>query len=97
MKFALNNSINKLRAVAFLEGWSYVLLVLIAMPFKYLFAMPQLIRPVGMAHGILFVAYVLLLLVCMVQYRWSIWKAFLVFAISLIPFGTFIWKRLYTA
>lgn len=96
MKFSLQNSIDALRLVAILEGWSYIILVLVAMPLKYVFSNPILIRPVGMIHGVLFVGYILLVLLCMWQYKWSIWKGFLVFLISLVPFGTFIWKRLYT-
>ena len=96
MKFSLQNSIDALRLVAILEGWSYIILVLVAMPLKYVFSNPILIRPVGMIHGVLFVGYILLVLLCMWQYKWSIWKGFLVFFISLVPFGTFIWKRLYT-
>ncbi len=96
MKFSLQNSIDALLLVAILEGWSYIILILVAMPLKYVFSNPILIRPVGMIHGVLFVGYILLVLLCMWQYKWSIWKGFLVFLISLVPFGTFIWKRLYT-
>lgn len=96
MKFSLQNIIDPLRLVAMLEGWSYIILVLVAMPLKYLFSNPVLVRPVGMIHGVLFVLYILLVLLCMWQYKWSIWKGFLLFLISLIPFGTFIWKKLYT-
>ncbi len=97
MNFSVHSSVDKFRFVAMLEGWSYVLLVLIAMPLKYFFAIPQLIRPIGMAHGVLFVMYVLLLLLCMWQYKWSVGKGVFLFLISLIPFGTFIWKSSYKA
>lgn len=97
MNFSVHTSIDKFRLIAMLEGWSYVILVVIAMPLKYFLATPQWIRPVGMAHGVLFVMYMLLLLLCMWQYKWSIGKGLILFLISLIPFGTFIWKRLYRA
>lgn len=88
--------LNSLKWVAYIEGWSYILLVFLAMPLKYFFGHPEFIRPVGMAHGVLFVIYVILLLICGVIFRWSLSKMTILFLISLIPFGTFIWKRLYT-
>ena len=44
-----------------IEGWSYLILLFIAMPLKYIFDMPLAVRIVGSAHGLLFVAYVILL------------------------------------
>ncbi len=44
---------------------------------------------VGMAHGVLFILYVLLLLQVTLQYKWSFYKASLAFLVSLVPFGTF--------
>ena len=47
-----------LRAVALLEGASYLLLLGVAMPLKYLAGMPGAVRAVGSAHGGLFLLYV---------------------------------------
>lgn len=51
--------------------------------------MPQPNYVVGMAHGVLFILYVLLLLQVTFQHKWSMGKAALAFAASLVPFGTF--------
>lgn len=55
------------RKVALAEGVSTLLLFLVAMPLKYLFDQPGLIRPVGWAHGVLFLTY----LVAMVPGLWG--------------------------
>ena len=60
---------------------------------KYSFAMPGPNYVVGMAHGLLFIAYVFLLLQVSVQHKWTVLKAGLAFAASLLPFGTFYAER----
>ncbi|TAH27576.1 MAG: DUF3817 domain-containing protein [Cytophagales bacterium] len=81
--------------IAKIEGWSYLLLIAIAMPLKYFFNYPYLIRPIGMAHGVLFIAYMVYLVVAFFKYQWSVQKAILLFIVSLIPLGTFLWEKHY--
>ncbi|MBI3518395.1 MAG: DUF3817 domain-containing protein [Bacteroidetes bacterium] len=76
-----------------IEGYSYLLLVFIAMPLKYLFHIPQYIRPMGSIHGALFVAFMILLALMFFKVKLSFKKACLVFLLSLVPFGTFFLKR----
>ena len=47
------------RIIAFLEGTSLLLLLFFAMPMKYYFQEPIYVRSIGMAHGILFVIYII--------------------------------------
>jgi len=82
--------LKSLRLIGFLEGISYLLLLGIAMPLKYLADMPQFIYPIGMAHGVLFVLYVLLVLLNWYQLKWKFSKAFFAGIASLLPFGTFV-------
>ena len=84
----LKTALGRLRVVAFIEGCSYLLLGF-TMILKYKFSMPQPNYIVGLAHGILFVLYIVLLLQVSFLYRWSIVKMFIAFLASLIPFGTF--------
>jgi len=42
-----------------------------------------------LAHGILFVLYIVLLIQVSFLHRWNILKIFMAFLASLIPFGTF--------
>ena len=78
----------RLRIIAFMEGCSYLLLGF-TMILKYKFSMPQPNYIVGLAHGILFVLYIVLLLQVSFLHRWSIVKIVMAFLASLIPLGTF--------
>ena len=84
----LHNSFYRFRLVAFLEGCSYLLLA-ITMPLKYKMDMPKPNYFVGMAHGVLFLSYIVLLLIVALQYKWGFKKIVLAFIASLVPFGTF--------
>ncbi|MTI30166.1 DUF3817 domain-containing protein [Xanthovirga aplysinae] len=83
-------NLNTFRKIALLEGLSYLFLLLIAMPLKYFANMPEVVKYTGWAHGILFVAYCLFLLILMIQYKWSFGKSLWAFFASLLPFGTFV-------
>ena len=90
-------SLSRFRLVAFLEGCSYLLFA-ITMPLKYMLQMPKPNFIIGMAHGILFISYVLLLLQVSTEFKWPLKKIFLAFIAALVPFGTFIAnKKLYPA
>jgi integral membrane protein len=79
--------------IANAEGISYLLLLGIAVPLKYLAGYPQPVRIIGMAHGVLFVLYILLAFAVMEKYQKSIRWFMLAFILSLIPFGTFYLER----
>ncbi len=82
-----------IRSIAVLEGVSYLVLLFIAMPLKYLGDMPLAVRVVGSAHGALFVWLGLLVLAGLMRRRRLMgWAAKIVVA-SLIPFGTFVIDR----
>ncbi|WP_221393320.1 DUF3817 domain-containing protein [Dyadobacter sp. NIV53] len=85
----LKSSLGRLRIVAILEGISFLVLLGIAMPLKYLAGIPEVVRVVGMAHGVLFVLYVILLIQVAIEKSWSFKKSILAFIASFIPFGTF--------
>lgn len=79
-----------LRIIGFLEGLSYILLMGVCMPLKYFYETPEPTRIVGMAHGILFVYFCLLVLVMAKLESWNWKKTFLALLSSLVPFGTFV-------
>ena len=89
----LSTSLGRLRVVGFLEGWSFLILLLVAMPLKYLANQPQAVRYVGMAHGLLFVAYVALVLQNALESRWPLRKTLLALLASFIPLGPFWAER----
>jgi integral membrane protein len=57
------SSIGLLRGIGIIEGISYLVLLFIAMPLKYFADLPIFVQIFGMAHGILFVLFVLTLLI----------------------------------
>lgn len=87
---AFNSALNRFRTIALLEGWSYLVLLFIAMPMKYLADMPLPVKYTGWAHGVLFVLYVVTLLEAGFKNRWSPLTVFVAFVASLVPFGTFV-------
>jgi|SRR6187402_831421 len=82
--------LGRFRIVAFLEGVSFVILVFIGMPLKYWAKIPQPVKYIGWAHGVLFILFIVTLLHVMIVHRWSIVKGIIAFVASLIPFGTFV-------
>ena len=89
MKEFLLTGLGRLRLVALLEGVSLLVLLLVAMPLKYLAGQPAAVKQVGMAHGLLFVLYVFLLIQQSIERSWSFRKVLLGFVASLVPLGTF--------
>ncbi|MUT68234.1 DUF3817 domain-containing protein [Paenibacillus sp. NEAU-GSW1] len=77
------------RGIAMLEGISYLLLLFIAMPLKYWADEPIYVTIVGMAHGVLFTLYLILLLASWIVKRWSFGKVLLAFIAAFVPFATF--------
>ena len=85
--------IQTLRLLGNVEGISYLLLLGVAMPMKYYFEMPMAVKITGMAHGVLFVAYCLVLALCMKNFNWTLKFGVYLFIATLIPFGTFVTDR----
>ena len=75
------------------EAVSFILLLGIAMPLKYMMDMPLMVKYVGWAHGVLFVAYIISLYLAQEEQGWKIQFSFLAFIAALIPFGPFLLHR----
>jgi integral membrane protein len=80
-------------AVAIAEGLSFLLLLGIAMPLKYMAGMPAAVHWVGSIHGFLFVAYVALAGGLFTVAGWPIGRLPWVMLASVLPFGTFVLER----
>lgn len=81
--------IRLLRITGLAEGISFILLLGIAMPLKYYFQFPEAVTVVGWIHGVLFMAYLLIVLLSIRVMKWNRTEILLAFAASLIPAGTF--------
>lgn len=83
--------------VAIAEGISYLVLFFNMLVIKRM--NPELYKtllfPIGMAHGLLFISYVVLAFIIWKKQEWT-FKEFLVVQIaSLLPFGTFYIEKKY--
>lgn len=81
--------IKALRIFALLEGISTILLFGVAMPLKYIWHHETIMFPVGLAHGVLFIAYCFLVIVVTFEYQWKFKITFVSLVASLFPGGTF--------
>jgi integral membrane protein len=78
---------------AYAEGASFLLLLGVAMPLKYLFDLPLAVRVLGMAHGVLFILYALLVFEALGSGRFGVRTAALAMLASVLPFGPFVFER----
>lgn len=86
----LSTPLSRLRITGLLEGASFLLLIFIAMPLKYFADQPLAVRYVGMAHGILFLLYLLALLPVGLDHRWGPRTFAWAILASLLPGGPFV-------
>jgi len=82
-----------LRATAWLEALSFLVLLGVAMPLKHLAGMPMAVKVVGWIHGVLFMIFCVALFCAMIRHRWSPARASAIFIVALIPFGPFVFDR----
>jgi len=81
-----------LRWAALFEGSSLLLLLFVAMPLKYYTGMAEAVKIIGPIHGVLFLAFVVLLFLHAAKRELGLVKTLIGFFASFIPFGTFIFK-----
>jgi len=79
-----------LRLLAYLEGISFLLLLGVGMPLKYIYEIPKPNSVIGMAHGILFIAYCVWVYIVKAEGKWSASKTFWAVLAAFLPFGTFV-------
>ena len=88
-----NSPVDRLRLASGLDGLSYLILIGIAMPLKYLAGEPLAVRIVGIAHGVLFLALCACLLEVLLRKKLTFGWCVIVFLCALFPFAPFILDR----
>ena len=83
------------RIIAFLEGVSYILLLFIAVPIKYLAGNEVFVKELGPPHGWLFVAYIVMAFLIKKNQGWRGKSFIIILFASLVPFGTFYVEKKY--
>jgi integral membrane protein len=86
-------ALRQLRLVALGEGASFLALLFIAMPLKYLAGLPLAVRIAGSVHGLLFLMFMAALYRAGSERGWPLRRWVLAFVSSILPFGTFIFDR----
>lgn len=83
-------TIRSLRLIGIAEGFSFLILLLIAMPLKYKFGWPLAVKYVGWAHGLLFILYIVAVFAAIRAMKWGIKGVAIALVASLLPAGTFV-------
>ena len=89
----MRNPVHFLRIVGLCEAISFLVLLGIAMPLKYIWHMPVAVKIAGSIHGILFITFCIALARAKSHSNWSIGRAAIIFIAALLPFGPFVIDR----
>ena len=81
------------RIAAWVTGVGLLVLVVIAMPLKYVFGQPELVSIVGVAHGFLYMIYIVCTLLLAERCRWKPLDALLILVAGTIPVASFVAER----
>ena len=87
-------ALKKLTIMGYLEGTSFLLLLGIAMPLKYVLGIPEAVSYVGPVHGILFIAYIMVLIITASKIKMPLWAMPAGILGSFLPLGPFIFDHL---
>jgi integral membrane protein len=93
--YILDKSVKTFKIISTLEAISFLLLLGIAMPLKYIWDLPQMVQTVGMAHGVLFLLYIAGAVYISQKLNWTIKQLAVAVFCSVLPFGPFYIERKY--
>jgi integral membrane protein len=86
-------TVKSLRLIGIAEGFSFLILLLIAMPLKYMAGWPYAVKYVGWAHGLLFILYIIAVFAAIKAMKWGFKGVAIALIASLLPAGTLILDR----
>lgn len=85
---------NTLYRLAHIEGWSYLILLFVAMPLKYLAGLTMAVRIVGSVHGFLFILLLIIVVNSYLLKKLNFLCSALIMIASLLPFATFFTEKI---
>jgi integral membrane protein len=88
-----SSALRRFRIVSLLEGISYLVLLGIAMPLKYVAGQPEAVTHLGRVHGGLFVLFVIALIGASSEQQWRSRASGTAMLASVLPFGAFWLER----
>lgn len=90
-------TVKSLRLIGIAEGFSFLILLLIAMPLKYWADWPYAVKYIGWAHGLLFILYIIAVFAAIKAMNWGFKGVAIALVASLLPAGTLVldrgWRR----
>ncbi len=87
----LTSSLGRVRVLGLMEGWSFVILLFVAMPLKYIWDKPEAVSIVGMVHGVLFIGLCAAALQAQInEDGWPLKRTAIIVLGALLPFGPFV-------
>lgn len=81
------------KVISYAEGISFLVLILIAMPLKYMADLPEAVKYVGWIHGILFIAYIAAAVNRRMEKGWDWFVSAMALLAALLPFGPFLFHH----
>ena len=81
------------RLIGLLEAFSFLILLLIAMPLKYIWGQPEAVKIVGAAHGGLFLLYGFFAVVLSQKLKWTFGTLMFAWIAAVVPLGTIVFDR----
>lgn len=81
------------RIVSIAEATSFLLLLLVAMPMKYLGDIPVAVSITGAVHGVLFLGYVGLTVLTRETLGWDVKRTLLALVAAVLPVAPFLVER----
>jgi integral membrane protein len=89
----LRTPLDRVRTIGTWEGWSFLILLFLAMPLKYGLGWRLGVTICGSLHGILFLLYWLVIAEAALAYSWTRKTVFPLLMAAIVPFGPFIADR----
>ncbi len=93
MKENSKKLLHRFRMIGLAEGISFLILLLIAMPLKYLYNIPEAVKVFGWVHGALFVSFIYFAFEVMGTFKKSFGWFMIAFVAAFVPLGTFVFDR----
>lgn len=93
----MRGALLRYRAMAYVVGVWLIVLVLVAVPLKYLADSPTMVEIVGPVHGFLYMVYLVTAVDLAFRARWPPVRTVLVMLAGTIPFLSFYAERKVTA
>jgi len=81
------------RIFSFVEAFSFLLLLFVAMPLKYALGLPLAVSIAGALHGVIFLLYLAFVAVAAPKLGWSFLAILGSLVAAVLPFGPFVFDR----